>query len=128
MAPDLNLLFNAHETGTIASIHGSNPAHPEEGHSFDVHIQSDSLHDIIMPLLTEDSRDGDLRAPTNYQNLLHNFSLQRTPNQSPQGIFRLPFNMNLGVGGDGVIGRRIQLVHRGLNGESIIRQGIIGWN
>ncbi|PNS14263.1 hypothetical protein CAC42_6776 [Sphaceloma murrayae] len=111
-APDLNLLFNSRDAATVASIQGVYSTHPEHYHSFDV-----SIH-----------RDGDLRATSDIQNILHNFSLPTFSDQAEHSSIRLPVSLNLGVGGDGIVGRRIQVRHRGPNGESIVRQGIIGWN
>ncbi|KAF4553103.1 Hypothetical protein D9617_8g051160 [Elsinoe fawcettii] len=109
-APDINLLFQSQDASTIASICGSS-TQPTQGpdQAFDVQIH----------------RDGDLRAASTPQSLLYDFSLRHY--QAP-GFFRVPFPINLGVGGDGIIGRRIRVVHRGPNGESIVRQGIVGWN
>lgn len=43
--------------------------------------------------------------------------------------FDLAQQLNLGVGGDGVIGRRVQLVADSPSfGERVLREGVMGWN
>ena len=77
------------------------------------------------------SRSGDLRAKADPQDVLHSFSLGSSPFDRIHGSdrFRLPAKLDLGVGGDGVIGRRVSLVRRtGADGARVLRQGIIGWN
>ncbi|KAF2223716.1 hypothetical protein BDZ85DRAFT_262072 [Elsinoe ampelina] len=108
-APDLNLLFQSQDASTIASICGSTQPLQGQDQAFDVQIH----------------QDGDLRAANSPHNVLHNFSLRQCQSS---GLFHLPFPINLGVGGDGIIGRRVRVEHRGVNGERIVRQGIIGWN
>lgn len=42
--------------------------------------------------------------------------------------FQLPKKLDLGVGGEGVIGRKISLVRNTPLGLTVFRQGIIGYN
>jgi hypothetical protein len=53
--------------------------------------------------------------------ILHAFPLSAFTTESE---FSLPRKLDLGVGGEGVIGRRVGLVRQ----TKLLRQGIIGWN
>ncbi|KAF2151935.1 hypothetical protein K461DRAFT_279451 [Myriangium duriaei CBS 260.36] len=106
--PDINLFFNSHKMSTIASIQGHTSLMHHGRSSLDVQIHE----------------DGDLRATNHSGRSLHTFTLPCTD----VGNFKLPFAMNLSVGGDGIIGRRISMVHQGPEGQTIVRHGIIGWN
>jgi hypothetical protein len=78
-----------------------------------------------------DSRSGDLRANSDPQDVLHTFSLGLDGASDAKGVdsFQLPTRLDLGVGGDGVVGRRVSLVRKtGMGGSRVLRQGIIGWN
>jgi hypothetical protein len=52
--------------------------------------------------------------------ILHAFPLSTFTTES----FSLPRKLDLGVGGEGIIGRRVGLVRQ----TQLLRQGIIGWN
>jgi hypothetical protein len=52
--------------------------------------------------------------------ILHAFPLSTFTTES----FNLPRKLDLGVGGEGIIGRRVGLVRQ----TQLLRQGIIGWN
>lgn len=67
------------------------------------------------------SKDGDLRAEALTTSILHAFPLEMTTREQP---FSLPRKLDLGVGGEGVIGRRVGLVRQ----AQVLRQGIIGYN
>lgn len=71
------------------------------------------------------SRDGDLRFDETVgkaASILHRFSLPRT---LKAGVpFALPSKLDLSVGGNGVIGRRVSL----LAGHVVLAEGILGWN
>ena len=82
------------------------------------------------------SRSGDLRSlDADPRDVLHSFPL--APYASPAAVvssagivdsFQLPTRLNLGVGGEGVIGRRVSLVRRTAVGARVVGVGIIGWN
>lgn len=67
------------------------------------------------------SKDGDLRAEAPTTSILHAFPLEMTTREQS---FSLPRKLDLGVGGEGVIGRRVGLVRQ----AQVLRQGIIGYN
>lgn len=69
------------------------------------------------------SRDGDLRVDgSTPSSVLHRFSL---PGTSKAGVpFSLATKLDLGVGGNGIIGRRVSL----LAGHVVLAEGILGWN
>jgi hypothetical protein len=52
--------------------------------------------------------------------ILHAFLLSAFTTES----FSLPRKLDLGVGGEGIIGRRVGLMRQ----TQLVRQGIIGWN
>ncbi|KAH7119953.1 hypothetical protein B0J11DRAFT_72792 [Dendryphion nanum] len=75
--------------------------------------------------------DGDLNAtaatlPPNHipANPFYAFSLK----ENSESVVRLAQRLDLGVGGAGIIGRRVSLVARGVDGEVNIAEGVIGWN
>jgi predicted NAD/FAD-dependent oxidoreductase len=76
------------------------------------------------PLLTTiRSRDGDLVTGSNSESsILHRFAVPQTAHQG--NAFDLNQRLDLGVGGDGVIGRRVSFV----NEQTVLGEGIIGWN
>jgi len=76
------------------------------------------------------SRHGDLRAESGESDYLHCFSMciQHLPYNRSASTFKLPWSISLGVGAEGVVGRKVSLVHMGDLGQRIVRQGIIGWN
>ena len=57
-------------------------------------------------------------------NMMHMFTLSSADVE----YTRLPFKLDLGVGDEGIIGRRVKMVHQGADGQDVVRQGIIGWN
>lgn len=69
------------------------------------------------------SRDGDLRSNTiTDSSILHRIAL---PKDVKFGTaFDLNARLDLGVGGDGIIGRRVSLI----GDERVIGEGIMGWN
>lgn len=69
------------------------------------------------------SRDGDLRSiDTTTKTILHRIT---TPGSLKPGVpFQLLSRLNLTVGGNGIIGRRVSL----LAGQTVLGQGIVGWN
>lgn len=78
-----------------------------------------------------------MRVNADPQDVLYSFPLENTSKGLPQDYgtgdrgtdaFTLPQKLNLGVGGDGVIGRNVSLVRRTPKGMHVLRQGIIGWN
>ncbi|KAL1305578.1 hypothetical protein AAFC00_007183 [Neodothiora populina] len=91
-------------------------------------------------------RTGDLRLNTSNrferealetEDILHSFvfgprseghkNTAATRNNN-ENSFLLPAKLDLGVGGDGVIGRRVSLVRQTSYGTSVMRHGIIGYN
>lgn len=69
------------------------------------------------------SRDGDLRSEASDEStVLHRFAIP--PQSIPGAAFHLNAKLNLGVGGDGIIGRRVSLLH----GQVVAAEGVIGWN
>ncbi|KAI5238111.1 hypothetical protein E4T47_07940 [Aureobasidium subglaciale] len=105
--PDLSLLFHQDEASTTTATFQSS--------SVPVTADADlsSCQIVIF-------RDGDLRAPAPTTSILHAFPLSTSTSQS----FSLPRKLDLGVGGEGVIGRRVGLVRQ----AQVLRQGIIGYN
>lgn len=69
------------------------------------------------------SRDGDLRSmPTDSASILRRIAL---PTSLKAGVpFVLQSRLSLGVGGDGIIGRRVSL----LAGHVVLGDGIAGFN
>jgi hypothetical protein len=69
------------------------------------------------------SRDGDLATGgLGETSILHRFDI---PNIAHNGCaFSLDRSLDLGVGGDGVIGRRVSFVHE----QTVLGEGILGWN
>lgn len=69
------------------------------------------------------SRDGDLRRDTELEaSILHRFAV---PSIARDGSpFALERTFDLGVGGEGIIGRRVSLIGR----DGVLGQGILGWN
>lgn len=75
-------------------------------------------------LITRHSRDGDLRAQAaiDETSILHRIKI---PDGSLIGAsFPIKSKLDLGVGGNGIIGRRVSLVMD----EVVVGQGIIGYN
>lgn len=69
------------------------------------------------------SRDGDLRAEgLGEGSILHRFALPAVARDRVP--FLLASVLDLGVGGDGVIGRRVSFVQD----RAVVGQGIIGFN
>ncbi|EME79400.1 uncharacterized protein MYCFIDRAFT_212209 [Pseudocercospora fijiensis CIRAD86] len=90
----LRLINTDSESQTTAIVHGLNGG----GH-FIVH------------------RDGDLTSQQPLDaSVLHEFQVTKDEFLAPR--------MDLGVGGDGVIGRRVSLIQN----QILVGQGIIGWN
>ncbi|THY93779.1 hypothetical protein D6C93_05533, partial [Aureobasidium pullulans] len=103
--PDLSLLFHQDSTSTTrATFQSSLPAVSD----------LDSCQIVIF-------KDGDLRAEAPATSILHAFPLEMTTREQS---FSLPRKLDLGVGGEGVIGRRVGLVRQ----AQVLRQGIIGYN
>lgn len=69
------------------------------------------------------SRTGDLRSnPQEQDCVLHRFAV---PGSAVDHVpFSLGRRLDLGVGGEGIIGRRVSF----LQGREVIGEGIIGWN
>ena len=69
------------------------------------------------------SRDGDLASGSLAEaSVLHRFAVpQMACNGHP---YSLEHSLDLGVGGDGIIGRRVSLVRE----QTVLGEGIIGWN
>jgi len=69
------------------------------------------------------SRDGDLATGgLGETSILHRFAI---PHIAHNGhAFSLDQSLDLGVGGDGVIGRRVSFVHQ----QIVLGEGILGWN
>jgi hypothetical protein len=69
------------------------------------------------------SRHGDLRSTVvDDSSILHRIAI---PMDSRPGTpFLLKEKLDLGVGGAGVIGRRVSL----LNGQVVAAEGVLGWN
>ncbi|KAK3680537.1 hypothetical protein LTR37_021189 [Vermiconidia calcicola] len=68
-------------------------------------------------------RDGDLRSGVMTDNsILHRIIVPKA--LKPGAGFSLQTKLDLGVGGDGIIGRRVTL----LGGYVLLGQGIFGWN
>ncbi|GAB7357161.1 hypothetical protein MBLNU459_g8154t1 [Dothideomycetes sp. NU459] len=113
--PDINLLFHSSDpTTTTATFQSA---------ARDAHGDLERCQIVI-------HRDGDLRAQLDRSNILHSFSLGADSTTQRPGfdVFQLPAKLDLGAGGDGVIGRRVSLVRRSAMGATVLRQGIIGWN
>ncbi|CAG5179456.1 uncharacterized protein ALTATR162_LOCUS9281 [Alternaria atra] len=57
-------------------------------------------------------RDGDLSAspPQNISDSLYSFEIE----ESPRGMMQLPEKLHLGVGGNGIVGRRISVLWDGI--------------
>lgn len=72
---------------------------------------------------TSRSRDGDLASGNlTESSILHRFTV---PHVASNGqAFSLEHSLDLGVGGDGIIGRRVSLVRE----QTVLGEGIIGWN
>lgn len=69
------------------------------------------------------SRDGDLQNGTQAEStVLHRFMIPTQPRF--RQAFQLNARLNLGVGEQGVIGRRVSL----LDGSVVAAEGILGWN
>ena len=69
------------------------------------------------------SRDGDLRSEGSLEeSILHRFALPAVARDSVPFLLASP--LDLGVGGDGVIGRRVSFVQD----RALVGQGIIGFN
>lgn len=71
------------------------------------------------------SRDGDLTI-SNSDPLgpLHSFSLDT--DAAP--VIQLPKRLDLGVGGAGIIGRKVSVMTSSWNGPRVVGEGVIGWN
>ena len=69
------------------------------------------------------SRDGDLASGSLAEtSVLHRFAV---PQMACNGhAFSLEHSLDLGVGGDGIIGRRVSLVRE----QTVLGEGIVGWN
>ncbi|KAI4816116.1 hypothetical protein E4T44_10627 [Aureobasidium sp. EXF-8845] len=106
--PDLSLLFHQTEASTTTATFQSTSI-PEA--AADAELASCQI--VIF-------RDGDLRASCPITSILHAFPLSAFTTES----FSLPRKLDLGVGGEGIIGRRVGLVRQ----TQVLRQGIIGWN
>ena len=71
----------------------------------------------------DDSRDGDLRSSAQTEtSILYRIVLPR--NAFSGATFQLGTYLDLGVGGDGVIGRRVSL----RDSQQVVGEGIMGWN
>jgi hypothetical protein len=72
-------------------------------------------------LTVRKSNLGDLTAGVKSAgNILHSLSLDL----ATKGLLVLDRRLNLGVGGDGIIGRTVSVVKEGV----VLGEGIIGWN
>ncbi|KAK3719560.1 hypothetical protein LTR37_004418 [Vermiconidia calcicola] len=68
-------------------------------------------------------RDGDLRSGVmTDQSILHRIMIPKA--LEPGAGFSLQTKLDLGVGGDGIIGRKVSL----LDGHVVLAEGIVGWN
>jgi hypothetical protein len=69
------------------------------------------------------SRDGDLSSGGLAEaSVLHRFAV---PQLACNGhTFSLEHSLDLGVGGDGIIGRRVSLMRE----QTVLGEGILGWN
>jgi hypothetical protein len=126
--PDLSLLFHQTEASTTTATFQSTSI-PEA--TTDAELSSCQIVILYVtprPLPFNgsmytnniNSRDGDLRASSLMTSILHAFPLSAFTTES----FSLPRKLDLGVGGEGIIGRRVGLVRQ----TQVLRQGIIGWN
>lgn len=72
------------------------------------------------------SRDGDLSAPPPQSSLdpLYTFNLE----DSSRGMMQLPEKLHLGVGDNGIIGRRVSVMTGSSHQPLALAEGIVGWN
>ncbi|KAF1350095.1 hypothetical protein BDV97DRAFT_353212 [Delphinella strobiligena] len=114
--PDISLLFNSNESAsTTATFQSAANSAQKEYERCQIIIH----------------RSGDLRLKPNPEDILHSFQVAPKAYSSQSNShdsFQLPLKLDLGVGGDGIIGRRVSLVRRTSMGADVLRQGIIGWN
>ncbi|CAD0111944.1 unnamed protein product, partial [Aureobasidium uvarum] len=99
--PDLSLIFHQDEASTTTATFQSSTVPATNDTEFS------SCQIVIL-------------ASTPATSILHAFPLSTFTTQS----FSLPHKLDLGVGGEGIIGRRVGLVRQ----AQVLRQGIIGWN
>ena len=84
---------------------------------------------IVRSILIRRSSSGDLTRNASECGLFRQFSLQTPP--ASQEFVELPLQgpLSLGVGGDGIIGRRVSLYSRLASGQDkIVAEGIVGLN
>ena len=77
--------------------------------------------------------DGDLSTTASASRPLHSFQFTASAGRGDKSpSVELTTAMDLSVGGEGLIGRRVQLVDleegRGVAGPKVLREGILGWN
>lgn len=72
------------------------------------------------------SRDGDLSAspPQSISDSLYSFEIE----ESPRGMMQLPEKLHLGVGGNGIVGRRISVMTGSTQQPLTLAEGVVGWN
>jgi hypothetical protein len=72
------------------------------------------------------SRDGDLSAspPRSISDSLYSFEIE----ESPRGMMQLPEKLHLGVGGNGIVGRRISVMTGSTQQPLTLAEGVVGWN
>jgi len=86
-------------------------------------------------LTNHNRRDGDLTTPTSPSPPMHSFQFPvRTAAAGDESLtLKLDTAMDLSVGGEGLIGRRVQLVEfesgsGGVETPRVVREGVLGWN
>ncbi|KAF2140936.1 uncharacterized protein K452DRAFT_359358 [Aplosporella prunicola CBS 121167] len=79
-------------------------------------------------------RDGDARNAASLRedmrNALHTIEISAAPDATASGLARmeLPEELQLSVGGQGVIGRRVSIMTGMRDSGARVAEGIIGWN
>jgi hypothetical protein len=73
-----------------------------------------------------DSRDGDLSAPPpqSISDSLYSFEIE----DSSRKMMQLPEKLHLGVGGKGIIGRRVSVMTGSTQQPLTLAEGVVGWN
>ena len=77
-------------------------------------------------LTTWNSRDGDLSAPPpqSIADSLYSFEI----GSSLGGMMHLPEKLHLGVGDNGIIGRRVSVMTGSTQQPLTLAEGVVGWN
>ncbi|KXS93453.1 hypothetical protein AC579_1414 [Pseudocercospora musae] len=108
--------------GTIAILKPLQPSLPHELSLRLINTDSEDQTRAIVSGLDGEGhfivhRDGDLTSQQPLDaSVLHRFQVTKNEFLAPR--------MHLGVGGDGIIGRRVSLIQN----QILVGQGIIGWN